>query len=95
MKQILNRSGIALLICAVLLFGVAAIVQEQTKPIKVTTGVMINGEFKATNSGYMGGNAKAQEDMGWLKGIAVVFGLVGAGMTVGSQFVKEEEKPKY
>lgn len=95
MKHILKRSGIALLICAVLLFAVAAIVQEQTKPMKVTTGVMINGEFKSTNSGYMGGNAKAQENMGWLKGIAVVFGLAGAGISVGANFMNEEEKPNY
>ena len=95
MKQILKRSGIVLIICAVLLFACAAIVQEQTKPMKVTTGVMINGEFKATNSGYMGGNAKAQEDMGWLKGISVIFCLACVGMSVGSQFVNEDEKPEY
>lgn len=95
MKKMVKSAGVILIVCAVLLFIVSAIVQEHTKPMKVTTGVIINGEFKATDSGYMGGNAGAKEDMGWLKGIAIMCGIAGAGTLIGSTTIKEEKESEY
>lgn len=95
MKKIAKSAGIVLIVCAILLFVLAAVGEDGAQGTQVTTGVIINGEYKEINSGYMGYNAKAKEDMGWLKGIAVVTGLMGVGSVIASGSMKEEEKPQY
>ena len=95
MKKVAKTLGIVLLVCGILLFIIAAIGEDAAQGTKVSTGVMINGEYTEISSGYMGQNAKAKEDMGFLKGIAVVSGLMGVGALIGSGFMKEETPPSY
>lgn len=95
MKKIVKIAGVVLIVCAVLLFIIAMIGDEAAQGTKVSTGVMIDGKYTEINSGYMGYNAKAKEDMGWLKGIAIISGLAGVGSIIGSGFIKEEDPPNY
>lgn len=55
---------------------------------------MLDGVYTETNNGYMGRNEQGIEDMGYLKGIAVIAGITGVGALVGSSVIKEE-KPQY
>ena len=43
----------------------------------------------------MGRNPKGEKEMGYLKGIGIMSGLMGGGITLGSFFVKEDEEPQY
>lgn len=95
MKKLAKSAGIVLMVCAVLLFILACIGEDAAQGTKVSTGVVINGQYQQISSGYMGYNAQAKEDMGWLKGIAVVAGLMGAGSVIASRTLKEDEKPQY
>ncbi len=95
MKRLIRGTGIVLIICAVLLFMIAGMVQEEAKPNRVRFGIMTNGSFKETDSGYIGGNAEAAEDMEWLKGVAILSGIAGTGAIIGSFVMKDEEKPQY
>ena len=95
MKKLAKSAGIVLIVCAVLMFILAGIGEDAAQGTQVSTGVIINGEYKEIGSGYMGYNAKAKEVMGWLKGIAIVCGLMGVGSVIASGSMKEEEKPQY
>lgn len=96
MKKLLRNTGIAMIVGAVLIFILACAIQEMTKPIKVTTGVVTNGQYRQLGkSGYMGGSAKAQEDMRWLKGTAGIIGVSGVGFLIGALGTKEEKEPEY
>ena len=95
MKNLLRATGILLLICALILYAVAGFAQEENRPRTVTFGIMTNGVYTQTDSGLIGGNAKAVEEMNWLKGISVVSGIVGVCLTIRSIVIKKQEDPTY
>ena len=94
MKTLLRGAGILLIICAIVLYSIAGYVQEEAKPRSITFGAVTNGVYTQTGSGKIGGNAKAAEEMQWLKGVAIMSGIVGAGMMVGSMVIKKQEEPE-
>lgn len=95
MKKLLKILGCVMIVCAVLLFVVAAVGEDAAQGTKVSAGVVINGVYTEKNSGYMGRNQQGIEDMGYLKGIAALAGVVGVGALVGSAVIKEEEPTQY
>lgn len=95
MKTLLKGLGILLVLCAIALYGIAGIVQDEMKPRKVTFGYVTNGEYTQTGAGTIGGSTEAVEEMQWLKGIAVMSGIAGVGMMVGSMTVQKKEEPEY
>ena len=95
MKKLAKSAGIVLMVCSVLLFIVACVGEDAAQGTKVSTGAVIDGKYQEISSGYMGYDAQAMEDMGWLKGIAVVVGLMGAGSRIASYSLKDDEKPQY
>ena len=95
MKKILRGCAVVLLACAVVLFAVAGYVKEESKPIQVQTGVIIDGEYRQIGSGSMGGSQAASENADWMKAIAVVVCIAGVGALVESVIVKEENPPQY
>ncbi len=95
MKKLLKTLGCVLIACAVVLFVVAALGEDAAQGTKVSVGYQINGVYTETDSGYMGRNEQGIEDMGYMKGIAVLAGVVGVGALIGSGVVKEEEPPQY
>ena len=94
MKKLMKTMGIVCLVCSVLLFAIAGAVEDRAQGSKVSTGYMVNGTFVETESGYIGRNESAIEDMGWLKGISILAGIVGVGGIIGSSIIKEET-PQY
>lgn len=94
MKKMLRTMGLVCLICAVLLFAIAGLAEDKAQGSKVSYGVVLNGSFTETGSGYMGRNESAIEDMGWLKGISILTGLLGIGGIIGSAVINEET-PQY
>lgn len=95
MKKMLKISGVVLIVCALLLYFAAGAGENAAQGTKVSVGYMANGVYKEINNGYMGRNQQGIEDMGYLKGIAVIAGIAGAGALIGSACTKEEEKPQY
>lgn len=95
MKKMLKIVGCVCIVCAILLFLIAGLGESAAQGTKVSVGYRVNGVYTETNSGYMGRNEQGIEDMGYLKGIAILSGVIGAGALVGSAVVKEEEPPQY
>lgn len=95
MKKILRGLGIILLVCGIVIYGIAAMAQKQTKGTTVRTGMIVNGQFVETDSGTIGSNPEGEKDMGFLKSIGMMSGVAGAVLTVGSLIVKKDEEPQY
>ena len=96
MKKVIRGAGIVLLVCALILFFAAGEMKDAAQGTYVSTGVMINGEFKQVgNTGYLGRNQKGVETAEMMQVLAVVAGLFGAGAITASVFMKNEEKPEY
>lgn len=95
MKRLLKAVGILLIVCAVVLYAFAGYAQEEAKPRTVTFGAVTNGVYTQTGSGTIGGNDETAEEMGWLKAIAIMSGIAGAGAMAGSLIVKEEKEAQY
>lgn len=95
MKRLLKGLGILLIVCAVIMYAIAGYVQEEAKPRAVTFGAVTNGVYTQTGSGTIGGSNETVEEMGWLKAISVMSGIIGAGAVIGSFAVKEEKGPEY
>lgn len=94
-KKLLRILGVILFVCGIVIYAIAAMVQKDTRGTEVRVGMMINGHFQETDRGIMGRNPKGEKEMGYLKGIGIMSGLMGGGITLGSFFVKEDEEPQY
>ena len=94
-KKLLRILGITLLVCGIVIYAIAAKVQEKTRGSTIRFGTVINSQFQETDRSVIGRNPEGEKDMGYLKGIGVMSCVMGAGITVGSFFVKEEEEPQY
>lgn len=95
MKTLLKGLGILLTVCAIGIYLIAGYIQEEARPRSISFGAVTNGVYTQTGSGTIGGSTKAVEEMQWLKGIAIMSGIAGVGMIVGSMTVKKEEEPEY
>lgn len=95
MKKLLRGCGILLIVCGIGIMAISGKAKEAAKPNEVHMGVIINGQFTETSSGYMGGNQEAEEDMSYLFGIGAIAALGGSAMAIGSFAVKEQESADY
>lgn len=91
MKTLL-RAVAVFFICGGLFFvAMAGMMEENARPNKISTGVMIGGEYIETKSGYIGGNREAEESAGYLNGLGIMITGLGAAGMVGSFFIKSSE----
>ena len=92
MKKLFRIIGILCIVCAILMFVLAAVGEETSNGVKVGTGVMIDGQYQRISSGNMGYNADAMEDMGILKGCAALVGVLGVGMVIVAALKKDDDR---
>lgn len=89
-KRVLRLLGGFLVLGGIFLMVTAGKVAEASKPREIQTGYYSGGRFVATDTGYIGGNAQAEEDMGSLKVIGVMTMIVG-GVMFAVSFKAEED----
>lgn len=101
MKGILKLCGCLGLIAALLFFVMAVVVDNQAQGTKVSTGAVVNGQYVEIGSGYMTGSGyngttkQAKEDVPWMKGIAIVSGIVSIGMLIGAASIGDDNNEQY
>lgn len=95
MKGILKICGCIGLIGALLFFVLAIVVDDQAQGTKVSTGAVVNGQYVEIGSGYMGTNKQAKEDVTWMKGVAVVSGVLSVGMLIGAASIDDDNNSEY
>ncbi len=90
MKKLSRGCGLILILCGIVLYLIAGVAQEETKPQQVTFGVMYGDTFSQTGQGTLGGNAEGYQTMGSLKTLGIVTGIGGLALLVISFATKGE-----
>lgn len=91
MKKALGIVAVVLIVCGGILYFIAGVVQEQTKPNDISYGAIINGEYSQFGSGQIGGNSQAQEDMETMKTTSVILMVGGVVMAIVALAMPREE----
>lgn len=95
MKGLLRGVGFFLIIGSIVIYLCASYLQKDAEPREVRFGVVTSGQFLETGSGKIGGSHQAVREFKALKVIAVLGGLCGTGLCIGSVVIKTDSKVDY
>lgn len=84
MKKMICVCSVVIAISLGLLGGILKMKSNSAKGVEVKTGSMINGEFKETESGKVGGNSTAEKDFADSSVMCFVASGVMAVIAIGS-----------
>lgn len=90
MKKLVKIVGCILIVCGIVAYLAAGAGEDIAQGTKVSVGYKSDGQYTEISSGYMGRNEQGIKDMGYLKGIAALCLVAGAGALIGAAIMKEE-----